>query len=96
MRQPALRYANHPLDPSVGYVTRRFGVRLIIVLLFAAIPIPHGWGFSTMFIVLTGTNALTCSLMALTRRERPDTRALTHWDEAFAMLFLCFMGIIMA
>ena len=49
-----------------------------------------------MFIVLTGTNALTCSLMALTRRERPDTRALTHWDEAFAMLFLCFMGIMMA
>ena len=87
-----MQYANRPLDPSVEHVTRRFGVRLTVLLLFAAIPFPHGWGFPTMFIILTGVNALTCSLMALIRRERPDTRALTHWDEAIAMLSLYFIG----
>ena len=77
-----------PLHPSVAIVSKRLGTRLAILLIFAALPIPHGIGFAKMFVMLTGVNAITSTATALVRRERPDTRAMTHWDEAIIMTAL--------
>ena len=77
-----------PLHPSVAIVSKRLATRLAILLIFAALPIPHGIGFAKMFVMLTGINAITSTAIALLRRERPDTRAMTHWDEAIVMTAL--------
>jgi hypothetical protein len=77
-----------PLHPSVAIVSKRLGTRLAVLLIFAALPIPHGIGFAKMFVMLTGINVITSTAMALLRRERPDTRAMTHWDEAIVMTAL--------
>ena len=79
-----------PVDTSVAIVARRFAVRLLIVSIFAALPLPHSWGFLPMFVALTGFNAVACSFMALLLREKPNTHVLNHYDEALwmAMLFL--------
>jgi len=77
-----------PLHPSVAIVSKRLATRLAILLIFAALPIPHGMGFAKMFVMLTGMNAITSTAIALLRRERPDTRAMTHWDEAIVMTAL--------
>ena len=77
-----------PLHPSVPIVSKRLATRLAILLMFAALPIPHGIGFAKMFMLLTGVNAVTSVAMATFRHERFDTRALTHWDEALVMAIL--------
>lgn len=83
-----------PLHPTVRQVCTRFAVRLLILTLFAALPFAHGWGFARMFITLTGINTLSLVFLATFRRERPDTSAMTHWDEAIAMAALCVTGIL--
>jgi hypothetical protein len=80
------------IDPSVPIVARRFAFRLLIVLIFAALPLPHSWGLLRMFVVLTGFNALTCFVKALLLREKPNTFALSHYDEALWMAMLCAIG----
>jgi hypothetical protein len=82
------RFVQRPLHPSVRVVTARFGFRFMILLMFAAFPFPHGWGFARMFTILTGFNAISCSIMALIHHDRPNSRAMTHWDEALAMAAL--------
>ena len=74
-----------PLDPSVALVSKRFLVRLAIILTFAALPMAGGIGFRRMFIALTGINAVVCAIWALLRREPPNGAGLTHWDEALVM-----------
>jgi len=81
-----------PVDPSVLIVGRRFAVRLLIVWIFAALPLPHSWGLLPMFVALTGFNALTCLLTALLLREKPNTSALNHYDEALGMAALFLIG----
>ena len=81
-----------PVDPSVPIVARRFAVRLVIVLIFAALPLAHGWGMLRMFVLLTGFNALTCFIAALLLREKPNTQALSHYDEGLWMAVLCVIG----
>ena len=73
------------MDPSVALVSKRFLVRLIIVIMFAALPISGGVGFRRMFIALSGVNVIICVVWALLRRERFNSTALTHWDEALFM-----------
>jgi hypothetical protein len=90
------RFVRRPLHPSVRNVTARFGFRLMILLLFAAMPFPHGWGFARMFTILAGFNAISCSVMALIHRDRLNTRALTHWDEALAMVVLFVIARLVA
>jgi hypothetical protein len=88
------RLEKQPLDPSVFLVPKRFALRLAILLLFAAMPFVQGWGFARRFIVLSGVNAMSCCLLALLHREPPLTCALTHWDEALAMVALCAIGVL--
>jgi hypothetical protein len=80
-----------PLDPSVVVVTKRFAVRLAILLFLAAIPITGGVGFHRMFIALTGANGIICAVCGLLHREKVNGIGLTHWDEALIMTGL-FLG----
>jgi hypothetical protein len=73
-------------------VTKRFAARLLIVLVFAALPLPHGWGFLPMFVALTGCNTVAAFFTALLRGEKLNTRTLTHYDEALWMAGLCLTG----
>jgi len=77
-----------PLDPSVPLVLKRFTVRLMILLIFCALPMAGGIGFRRMFLILTGVNAIICVVWAVLRRERPRSAGLTHWDEALMMTIL--------
>lgn len=77
-----LSWLKRPLDPSVPVVAKRFGVRLLILSFFAAIPLSRSWSFPAMFVALTGFNALACFFMAQLLREKLNTGALTHYDEA--------------
>jgi hypothetical protein len=45
-----------------------------------------------MFVALTGFNALTCFFMAQLLREKLNTGALNHYDEALGMAALCLIG----
>ena len=73
-------------------VARRFAIRLLIVSLFAVLPLSHAWGFLPMFVALTGFNALSCFFVALMLREKLGTYALNHFDEALLMATLCLIG----
>src|ERR1039458_2542128 len=85
-------WLKRPLDPSVPVVAKRFGVRLLILSFFAALPLSHGWGFATMFVALLGFNALPCFFAALLLLEKLNTGALNHYDEALGMAALCLIG----
>ena len=92
LRQSPFVWPRRPLDPTVPIVARRFAIRLLIVWLFAVLPLPHSWGFLPMFVALTGFNALSCLLIALMLRENLGTFALNHYDEALWMAALCLIG----
>ena len=81
-----------PLDPTVPVVAKRFAIRLLILLLFAALPLSHSLSFPAMFVSLTGFNAIACFFTALLLREKRNTHALNHYDEALGMVALCLIG----
>jgi hypothetical protein len=85
-----------PLHPSVPIVSKRLAKRLIILMIFAVLPVPHGIGFAKMFTLLTGINVVSSVATALFRRERFDTWALTHWDEALVMAGLFITARLVA
>lgn len=85
IRDKLQAYVRCPLDPSVALVSKRFVVRLIIIVIFAALRISGGAGFRRTFIALTGVNVIICVVWALLRKERFNGTALTHWDEALLM-----------
>jgi hypothetical protein len=92
LRQSTIVWLRRPLDPTVPIVARRFAIRLLILSLFAVLPLPHSWGFLPMFVALTGFNTLSCLFMALMLREKLGTYALNHYDEALLMAALCLIG----
>ena len=85
-------WLKRPLDPSVPVVAKRFGVRLLILSFFVAMPLSRSWSFPAMFVALTGINALTCFFAALLLLEKLNTGALNHYDEALGMAALCLIG----
>ena len=94
-RQRSSVWPRRPLDPTVILVARRFALRLLIVLLFAALPLPHSLGFLPMFVALTGFNALVTFFTGLLRGEKLNARTLTHYDEALWMGALCLVGALL-
>jgi hypothetical protein len=85
-------WLRRPVDPSVPMVARRFAIRLLILLPFAAVALSHGWGFAHMFVMLTGFNALYAFFTALIQREKFTAHTLNHYDEALGMAALCLIA----
>jgi hypothetical protein len=70
-------------------VLARFGIRLVILVTFAAF---GGVGFGASLAALSVMAAILCTIVATVRREAVFARALNHWDEAIgyaALYFLC-------
>jgi hypothetical protein len=85
-------WLKRPLDPSVPVVVKRFGVRLLILSVFAVLPLSRNWNVPTMFVALTGFNAVACFFTAMILREKPNARALNHFDEALGMAAFCLIA----
>ena len=79
------------MDPSVPMVARRFAIRLLIILPFAALPLPHA-SFLHMFVALTGFNAMFSFFSALLLREKLNAPALNNYDEALGMAAICLIS----
>jgi hypothetical protein len=75
-----------PREFNSGRVLTRFGVRLLILLSFAAY---GGIGFTGSLAALMWMAIIFAALVAMIRRERPFGGTLNHWDEvvAYAALF---------
>ena len=74
-----LGHSSREVSPYLVLV--RFGMRIIILITFAAF---GSVGFGTSLAALLAMAALLCTLVATVRRETMFSRALNHWDEAVA------------
>jgi hypothetical protein len=73
---------NLPQELRSAQVLARFGVRMIILLLFAAF---GSIGFGRSLAALVWMSAILGAI----RRELPLDRLLNHWDESVAYAALC-------
>jgi VIT1/CCC1 family predicted Fe2+/Mn2+ transporter len=77
---------NLPQELRSAQVVARFGVRMIILLLFAAF---GSIGFCKSLAALLWMSAILGAVLAAIRREPPFDRVLNHWDETVAYAALC-------
>jgi VIT1/CCC1 family predicted Fe2+/Mn2+ transporter len=77
---------NLPQELRSAQVVARFGVRMIILLLFAAF---GSIGFGKSLAPLLWMSAILGAVLAAIRREPPFDRVLNHWDESVAYAALC-------
>jgi hypothetical protein len=77
------------IDPASSYALGRAGLRLIIIVVFAAAQIPTPWGGAMALQLMLGFNALICAGVAIHNRERLLSRKLGNWDEAAFLTLLC-------
>jgi hypothetical protein len=77
------------IDRRSLYTLKRAGLRLIIIVIFAAAQISTPWGGALALQFLLGLNALICAGLAVYRRESFGSRTLGHWDEAALLALLC-------
>jgi hypothetical protein len=68
------------------HVLLRFGLRTIILVVFAAF---GSIGFGGSLIALLWMSTLLSAAIGTIRHERPFDAVLNHWDEAIFYLALC-------
>jgi hypothetical protein len=71
---------------SNAHVIARFGLRMLVLLTFAAF---GSIGFGTCLTALLWMSTLLCAITASVRRELPFYDDLNHWDEMVAYAALC-------
>jgi len=76
------------LDPTSRFVARRFALKLLILLAFAAAQASASYGFRQALLTLLLLSGLLNIILALVNRQRPNLPTLTYWDEALAFLLL--------
>jgi hypothetical protein len=81
-----LQLPNLPRELRSSQVLIRFGLRMIILVAFAAL---GGAGFGRSLAALLWMSIILCAVIGAMRREPPFGAALNHWDEtvAYAALF---------
>jgi hypothetical protein len=67
-------------------VIARFGLRMIILTLFAAF---GSIGFGRSLVALLWMSTILSAVVGAMKREPPLDRALNHWDEMAAYAALC-------
>ena len=75
-----------PQGLKSGQVLARFGMRMTILIAFAAF---GSIGFSRNLAALLWMAIVVCAVVAVIKRERPFETVLNHWDEtvAYAAVF---------
>ena len=64
----------------------RFGLRMIVLVIFAAF---GGIGFDRSLTALLWMSAILSAVLATLERESPLDVVLNHWDETMAYAALC-------
>ncbi|MEJ1968228.1 MAG: hypothetical protein WDN03_06250 [Rhizomicrobium sp.] len=76
------------IDPPAVYAAKRFGLKLLLILFFAAAQIWTSWGFAKAFVMLALGSAAMDVVLALILRQRPRAGTLNYWDEAAIFILL--------
>ena len=79
---------NLPRELRSNQVLIRFGLRMIILVAFAAL---GGIGFGRSLAALLWMSIILCAVVGAIRRELPLDGVLNHWDEAVAYAALFFL-----
>jgi hypothetical protein len=69
-------------------VLTRFGVRLLILVIFAMF---GGIGFGRSLAALLWMSTILSAVIAVMRRELPLDSALNHWDETVTYAAMCML-----
>jgi hypothetical protein len=77
---------NLPQQLRSAQVIVRFGLRMIILILFATF---GSIGFGKSLAALLWMSAILSAVIGAMRREPPFDSALNHWDETVAYAALC-------
>jgi hypothetical protein len=85
----ARRQQNLAQGSKSAGVLVRFGLRMIVLVLFAAF---GAIGFQQSLTVLLWMSAILSAALATLDREEPFEMALNHWDEAMAYAALCSLA----
>jgi hypothetical protein len=83
-----LQLPNPPRELRSNQVLIRFGLRMIILVAFAAL---GGIGFGSNLAALLWMSIVLCAVVGAIRLERPLDGVLNHWDEAVAYAALFFL-----
>ena len=77
---------NLPQELRSVQVLVRFGLRMIILVTFAAF---GSIGFGRSLVALLWMAAILSAVVGALRREPPFDTVLNHWDETIAYVALC-------
>ena len=85
------RFRNLPQEMRSTQVLVRFGLRMVILVMFASF---GGVGFGKSLAALLWMSAVLSAVVGAIRREPLFDTALNHWDEAAAYAALCCLAIV--
>jgi hypothetical protein len=80
------QYPDLPRESKSIQVMFRFGLRMIILVVFAAFA---SIGFGRSLVALLWMSTILSAVIGAIRRELPFESFLNHWDEAAAYAALC-------
>jgi hypothetical protein len=80
------QFPDLPRELRSTQVMLRFGVRMIILLVFAAFA---SISFGRSLVALLWMSAILSAVIGAVRREPPFDAVLNHWDETAAYAALC-------
>jgi hypothetical protein len=80
------QFPDLPRELRSSQVILRFGVRMIILAVFAAF---GSIGFGRSLIALLWMSTIMSAVIGAIRRETPFDTVLNHWDETAAYAALC-------
>jgi hypothetical protein len=80
------QFPNLPRELRSTQVMLRFGVRMIILVVFAAFA---SIGFGRSLVALLWMSTIMSAVIGAVRREPPFDAVLNHWDETAAYAALC-------
>jgi hypothetical protein len=81
-----MQLPNRPRELRSNQVLIRFGLRMIIVVVFAAL---GGIGFGRSLAALLWMSTILCAVIAIIRREPLFDAELNHWDETVSYVAIC-------
>jgi hypothetical protein len=86
------QFPDLPRQLKSTHVMLRFGVRMIILVIFAAFA---SIGFGRSLVALLWMSTILSAVIGTIRREPPFDAVLNHWDETAAYAALCalFSGL---
>lgn len=84
------QFPNLPQDLRSVQVLLRFGLRMIVLMAFAAF---GSIGFGRSLVALLWMAGILSAVVGALRREPPCDTVLNHWDETVAYAALCCLLI---